>query len=553
MDAIQVAGLVFQVGDLVKFAPVGDQDLPEGITANRVYFVTGVNGSNITVSETAGGPTVDITADGVAIAQKAALATITKNDNAITFGNLTLAVGDLVAFTRIGNTALPGGLTEGTAFFVKTVNGNSITISATAGGNTLDITSDGTAAIQKIGLNSITDSKTPNVPNEPDAAGRSNIRGTIAMAKGAGPDSATSQFFFNIHDSSSNLNTQNGGFTVFGRVVDTISMQRIDAAAAVKSQDRSDAESGNPNLSAFTEMPLRNYTAGTPDIFPNDALLANFFAITGVTINNRPEFLTYAVVHVSDPNVVEAVIHPIFIDRLNLNFKKSGTATITIRATDKAGLFVDTTFTISHTNAAPIANNDTYSTTEDTPLTRTAAIGVLANDTDADLADRTNFKAILVSGPANGTVHLNEDGSFTYTPNQDFNGVDTFTYKVNDGHEDSNVATVTITVTAINDAPIAQNGTLVTAEDTPATGQLIATDVDSPTLTYSLVDTTNARGTVTITNTTTGTYLYTPAANFHGTASFTFRASDGSAISPPATITITVTAVNDAPTAFAES
>ncbi|WP_165614609.1 cadherin-like domain-containing protein, partial [Mycolicibacterium flavescens] len=63
------------------------------------------------------------------------------------------------------------------------------------------------------------------------------------------------------------------------------------------------------------------------------------------------------------------------------------------------------------------------------------------------------LEAILVSGPANGTLTLNDDGSFTYTPDENFNGTDTFTYKVNDGTEDSDTATVTITVNAVNDAP----------------------------------------------------------------------------------------------------
>jgi len=78
--------------------------------------------------------------------------------------------------------------------------------------------------------------------------------------------------------------------------------------------------------------------------------------------------------------------------------------------------------------------------------------GVMANDTDDD---GSALSASLVSGPANGTLTFNTNGSFDYTPDADFNGVDTFTYKVNDGTQDSNVATVTITVDPVNDAPIA--------------------------------------------------------------------------------------------------
>ncbi|HQL88517.1 MAG TPA: Ig-like domain-containing protein, partial [Lentisphaeria bacterium] len=98
-------------------------------------------------------------------------------------------------------------------------------------------------------------------------------------------------------------------------------------------------------------------------------------------------------------------------------------------------------------NAKPTAVDDAYTTNANTPKT-VAAPGVLFNDTDPESDPLT---AILVTNPANGTVMLNADGSFTYTPNLNFHGIDTFTYKANDGHGDSNVATVTITV--INTTP----------------------------------------------------------------------------------------------------
>lgn len=89
-----------------------------------------------------------------------------------------------------------------------------------------------------------------------------------------------------------------------------------------------------------------------------------------------------------------------------------------------------------------MATNDSYSTNEDTALT-VPAPGVLGNDTDADSNPLT---AVLVSGPAHGTLTLNPDGSFTYTPSANFSGADSFTYKANDGQADSNVATVSLTV-----------------------------------------------------------------------------------------------------------
>jgi Bacterial Ig domain/Bacterial Ig-like domain (group 3)/Bacterial Ig-like domain (group 1) len=98
---------------------------------------------------------------------------------------------------------------------------------------------------------------------------------------------------------------------------------------------------------------------------------------------------------------------------------------------------------VNSVNTAPAANDDpTYSTGVDTPLVLDAP-GVLANDTDADGDQLT---ASLVSPPANGTLSLNPDGGFTYTPNAGFSGTDTWTYTANDGSANSNVATVTITV-----------------------------------------------------------------------------------------------------------
>jgi VCBS repeat-containing protein len=109
------------------------------------------------------------------------------------------------------------------------------------------------------------------------------------------------------------------------------------------------------------------------------------------------------------------------------------------------------TVTISTGNSAPTAVNDSFTVDEDAVLSISAP-GVLANDSDAEGDDLT---VSLVSNVSNGSLTLNADGSFTYTPDADFNGSDSFTYTVNDGAGTSTVATVTLTVTAVNDAPVA--------------------------------------------------------------------------------------------------
>lgn len=102
-------------------------------------------------------------------------------------------------------------------------------------------------------------------------------------------------------------------------------------------------------------------------------------------------------------------------------------------------------------NNVPVALNDAFDTDEDIEL-NVAAPGVLANDTDADSQPLT---AILVDAPASGSLVLDPAGSFTYTPDGDYNGIDSFTYQASDGIDLSNVATVTITVNSVNDPPVA--------------------------------------------------------------------------------------------------
>jgi VCBS repeat-containing protein len=202
--------------------------------------------------------------------------------------------------------------------------------------------------------------------------------------------------------------------------------------------------------------------------------------------------------------------------------------------------------TVSAVNDAPTAGTDAYSTGEDTALTVNAP-GVLTNDSDPD---GNQLSAVVASGPGHGTLTLNANGTFTYTPAADFNGTDTFTYKASDGSAQSNLATVTITVTPVSDPPTATNDTYSTAEDTPVTvpapGVLANdTDPDSSTLTAAVV---TGPGHGTLTLNANGTFTYTPAANYNGPDTFTYRASDGSLTSNPATVTMTVTPVNDAPT-----
>src|SRR5207249_1138184 len=92
--------------------------------------------------------------------------------------------------------------------------------------------------------------------------------------------------------------------------------------------------------------------------------------------------------------------------------------------------------------------------------------GLLANDTDIE---GDSLSAALVNGPAHGSLTLNADGSFSYTPAANYNGSDSFTYKANDGQADSNIATVALTIDPVNDPPVAVNDVYATNEDTALT------------------------------------------------------------------------------------
>jgi VCBS repeat-containing protein len=207
--------------------------------------------------------------------------------------------------------------------------------------------------------------------------------------------------------------------------------------------------------------------------------------------------------------------------------------------------------TVNAVNDAPVAVNDSYSTNEDTPLT-VAGPGVLGNDSDIDSGALT---AIVVTGPLHGTLTLNANGSFTYTPAANYNGADSFTYKANDGSADSNVATVNITIAPVNDPPVASNDSFSTAEDTTAV--VVApgllgndTDVEGEPLTAILVSG-PTHGTLTLN--ANGSLTYTPATNYNGTDSFTYKANDGTSDSNVATVTITITPVIDPPIAVNDS
>jgi hypothetical protein len=184
-------------------------------------------------------------------------------------------------------------------------------------------------------------------------------------------------------------------------------------------------------------------------------------------------------------------------------------------------------------NRAPVAGPDTATTAEDAA----ADIAVLANDTDPD---NDLLAVTAVADPPHGTTTINADGTVHYVPDANFFGSDAFTYTIADGNGGSATGSVSVTVTAVNDPPVAVNDAGTTVADTPVTIGVLGndTDIDGASLGIaSLSDpphgtaTANADGTVT----------YTPDPGYSGSDAFGYTATDGAATSNVATVSITVT------------
>ena len=223
------------------------------------------------------------------------------------------------------------------------------------------------------------------------------------------------------------------------------------------------------------------------------------------------------------------------------DYESKNSYTVRIRTTDQGDLWFEKSFviTILNVNDAPVADNQTVTTPEDTAL----AITLTGSDQDGD-----TLSFAVIAQPTHGIL-TGTASNLTYTPFENYNGPDSFTFIADDGQLVSNVATVNITVTPVNDAPIAHNLSVTTPEDTTLDISLDASDVDGDPLTATIVSG-PTHGTVTISGLVV---TYTPALNYHGADSFTYTVNDGTADSNVATVSITVTSVNDAPVANDQS
>ena len=216
---------------------------------------------------------------------------------------------------------------------------------------------------------------------------------------------------------------------------------------------------------------------------------------------------------------------------------RSGAADFSIAEGDEISCTFDNVV-----NIHPLAVDDGYQTQDNTTLT-VAAPGVLGNDSEPDVADGPDpLTALLVTGPAHGTLTLNADGSFTYVPDTDYTGSDSFTYRVDDGLSYSNTATVLLDVGLLNTAPVGVDdsyttppGTVLDVTVPGVLGNDVSSDGDALTAT---VVTDPTHGTLVLN--ADGSFTYTPDAAFAGVDSFTYVPNDPFVAGTAATVTIEV-------------
>lgn len=229
----------------------------------------------------------------------------------------------------------------------------------------------------------------------------------------------------------------------------------------------------------------------------------------------------------------------------------AGTDTMVYRISDPGGLngTATATFNVVNSNDPPVANNDVFNTTEDTPT----SLNVLANDTDIDEGDAPQGSQIIIeSTPISGSVVISNN-SVEYTPNTNFTGTDSFTYKVGDNNGAfSNVAVVNVTVGPVNDIPTAGDDVAAVAEDEQVTFVIINNDSDTEdgSVDVGSIAIVNAPTNGSVAVNSDGTLTYTPNADFNGSDSLQYTITDSAGLtSLAATVSLTINPVNDAPVA----
>ncbi len=335
-----------------------------------------------------------------------------------------------------------------------------------------------------------------SAPTEARVSYSYTLKGGVSQP---GASDSTDSVALVVTDASVAANTASGTLTV--TIVDDVPLAANDAFTVSRNTPLSGSLTGNDSLSADTP---HTWAKATDPAHGSVVVHADgTFTYTPAANYNGPDSFTYTITD-ADGDV--------------------STATVTLTVDD-----------------VPVAVNDAFSTAEDTPLNGS----LKGNDTPSGDGGNVWSKA---SDPAHGTVVVNPDGTFTYTPHANYHGSDSFTYTLTDIDGDVSTATVTLTISPVNDVPVAVSDSVSTTEDTPVSGSLKGNATpsgDGGNLWSKASD--PAHGTVVVT--TDGTLTYTPHADYHGSDSFTYTITYAYGNVSTDTFTITVAPANDPPVA----
>ena len=288
-----------------------------------------------------------------------------------------------------------------------------------------------------------------------------------------------------------------------------------------------DSASVSITVVSVNDSPVAANDAAT---FPEDT--SHAFALSATDVDG--DLLAYTTTSPSNGTLIGIAPNVVYVPNPNYFGPDSFSFTVNDGHGGTASASID--MVVTPVNDAPVATGGTASTDEDVP------VSFQLGGTDVDSAVLTYS---VSSPPSAGMLVCDSSGACTYTPNPDDNGTYAVGYTVSDGSLESN-GVFTILVAPVNDAPVPANSSVATSEDTALSITLSATDAENDELTYSIVSD-PAHGTLTCSG---NSCVYTPAPNFNGLDSFVWSADDGHAGAVNATVSITVTPVNDAPVAL---
>ncbi len=508
----------------VNDPPVGNTDTVSAtedtqLTIDIAGDATDVDGDTVSVTEidgtpiTPGGPGV-VTADGTVTLSPTGevLFTPDADFNGTTSFTYTLSDGN-------------GGVTTQTATVeVAAVNdppvGNTDTVSATEDTQlTIDIAGDAT----DVDGDTVSVTEIDGTPITPGGPGVVTADGTVTLSPTGEvlftPDAdfnGTTSFTYTLSDGNGGVTTQTA--TVEVAAVNDPPVGNTDTVSATEDTQLTidiagDATDVDGDTVSVTEIDGTPITPGGPGVVTADGT---------VTLSPTGEVL--------------------FTPDADFN----GTTSFTYTLSDGNGGVTTQTATVevAAVNDPPVGNTDTVSATEDTQLT--IDIAGDATDVDGDTVSVTEIDGtpITPGGPgvvtADGTVTLSPTGEVLFTPDADFNGTTSFTYTLSDGNGGVTTQTATVEVAAVNDPPIFSGGdtTITVTEGTSGDGQVIATDPEGGTFTYT-VSSSPGNGTVQIFP--DGSYTYTPNPTFVGEDQFVLRVtdSDGGVLDIPVIVTVT--------------